>query len=81
VSRINSIVRMSGERGNIGEFCVEDDNGTEWQVTAVPSKKVQGGIAFLNEVVSLNTMYEPSWELRQDLQDAVRNFIQQGDGL
>jgi hypothetical protein len=74
-----TVTRSSGEKGGIGEFVVEDAEGVEWQVTAVNSTKKEGAITFLNEVVCMNRMYDCSWELRYDLHDAVRNFIEGED--
>lgn len=70
-----SVTRSSGEKAGPGEFVVEDEDGVEWQVTAIESKKVLGTVTCLNEVVCMNRRYECDWELRGDLQDAVKEFI------
>ena len=70
-----SVTRSSGEKAGPGEFVVEDEDGVEWQVTAIESKKVPGTVTCLNEVVCMNRRYECDWELRGDLQDAVKEFV------
>ena len=70
-----SVTRSSGEKTGPGEFVVEDEDGVEWQVTVIESKKVPGTLSYLNEVVCMNRRYECGWELRGDLQDAVEDFI------
>jgi len=67
--------RASGEKCGPGEFCVEDSDGVEWQVTAVESKKPFQTIAMSNQVVCLNKNYECNWELRGDLHQSVRELI------
>lgn len=69
------VTRSSGEKCGPGEFVVEDSDGVEWQVTAIESKKVPGTVTCLNEVVCMNRGYECGWELRGDLQQAVKDFI------
>lgn len=69
------VERCSGEKGGPGEFGLCDENGIEWQVTVVESKKTVGGFTCLYEVVCMNANYECSWELRGDLFDAAKGFI------
>ena len=69
------VARGSGEKCGPGEFTVEDSDGVEWQVTAIESKKTPGAVTCLNEVVCMNRGYECGWELRGDLQQAVKDFI------
>lgn len=70
-----NVTRSSGEKAGPGEFVVEDEDGVEWQVTVIESKKVPGTLSYLNEVVCMNRRYECDWGLRGDLQDAVETFI------
>lgn len=70
-----TVTRTTGEKRGPGEFVVEDSDGIEWQVTAVESEKTPGRMTCLNEVVCMNRGYEATWELRGDLQDAVKRFI------
>ena len=69
-------LRSSGEKNKPGEFTVEDSEGVEWQVTAIDSKTKPGTLTLLNEVVCMNRGYECSWELRADIQQAVRDLIE-----
>lgn len=71
-----NITRSSGEKAGPGEFVVEDSDGVEWQVTAVMSMRVPGTVTCLNEIVCMNRRYECDWELRGDLQDAVKELIE-----
>lgn len=77
-----SVTRSSGEKTGPGEFVVEDEDGVEWQVTVIYSKKVLGELTYLNEIACMNRRYECDWELRGDLHDAVKEFIKKeaGDG-
>lgn len=75
-----SVTRSSGEKTGPGEFVVEDEDGVEWQVTAIESKKVPGTVTCLNEIACMNRRYECDWELRGDLQDAVKEFIKKERG-
>lgn len=70
-----NVTRSSGEKAGPGEFVVEDEDGVEWQVTVIPSKKNPGELTCLNEIACMNRRYDCGWELRLDLQDAVKSFI------
>ena len=73
-----SLSRLTGPSGGPGSFVLEDYNGTEWELTAIQSKKDPTKVAMLNQINCMNAGYEPSWELRGDMQDAVEDFIDNG---
>ena len=73
-----SLDRIDGEPGGPGTFVLQDHNGTEWELTATQSKKDPTEVSMLNQINCMNAGYEPSWELRGDMQDAVKDFIYNG---
>ena len=74
-----SLSRLTGPKGGPGTFVLEDYNGgTEWELTAVESKEDPTKVTMLNQIDCLTAGYELSWELRGDMQDAVKGFIDNG---
>ncbi len=73
-----SLSRLTGPSGGPGTFVLEDYDGTEWELTAVESKKAPTKVDMLSQIDCLNADYVPSWELRRYMQDAVKGFIDNG---
>lgn len=74
-------IRTSGELGEIGEFHVEDSNGTEWQVRAevkpVDRRISEHDTIRWNYPVCLNAGYQCSKLLSWDLIEACEELIKQ----
>lgn len=66
--------RCSGEKTGIGEFNVEDEEGVEWQVTVILSKRTNKPLVS-RPVVCVNRRYNADIELEGDIMDAVREVL------
>ena len=73
------VTRTSGEPGGPGGFLVEDGEGVEWQLTAAEShvahQRAGHRVVVLNTVVCMNHGYNCGPLLREDLRQAVKDFI------
>jgi len=70
-----TVTRIGGDCGQEGRVRVVEECGRSWEVPLVRSKTSGRLFAAQNDYES-DTGVEPGWELRGDLNDAVRDFAE-----